>query len=97
MDDKIASRVQRDRQTSPHHRPTGTPDSPTRRSMTVRIIEIVISPKGETTVQTKGFASADCLQASKWLEQALGIATTDNKTAEYYQPATIEQPIQEHQ
>jgi hypothetical protein len=65
--------------------------------MTVRIIEIVVSPKGETTVQTKGFAGAECLTASKWLEQALGIATTDNKTAEYYQPATTDQAIQEHQ
>ena len=63
----------------------------------MRIIEIVISPKGETTVQTKGFAGADCLQASKWLEQALGIATNDNKTAEYYQPATTEESIQQRQ
>lgn len=63
----------------------------------MRIIEITVSPKGETTVQTKGFAGVDCLEASKWLEQALGIATTDNKTAEYYQPATTEQAIQQRQ
>jgi hypothetical protein len=63
----------------------------------LRIIEITVSPKGETTVQTKGFAGVDCLEASKWLEQALGIATTDNKTAEYYQPATTEQAIQQRQ
>lgn len=63
----------------------------------MRIIEITVSPKGETTVQTKGFAGADCLQASKWLEQALGIATSDNKTTEYYQPATTEESIQQRQ
>lgn len=63
----------------------------------MRIIEITVSPKGETTVQTKGFAGADCLQASKWLEQALGMATSDSKTAEYYQSATAEQPIQQHE
>ena len=47
----------------------------------MRIIEITVSPKGETTVQTKGFSGADCLLASKWLEKVLGIATADNKTA----------------
>jgi hypothetical protein len=57
----------------------------------VRIIEVVVSPQGETTVQTKGFVGADCLQASKWLEQALGIATSDNKTAEFFQAAVAEQ------
>src|SRR5262245_32480727 len=35
-----------------------------------RIIEIVVSPKGEATVRTKGYAGGDCLQASKWLENA---------------------------
>jgi hypothetical protein len=39
----------------------------------VRIIEVTVSPKGETTVQTKGYAGADCLEASKWLEQVLGV------------------------
>ncbi len=53
--------------------------------MIVRIIEIVVSPQGETTVQTKGYAGADCLEASKWLEQALGIKTIDRKTTEFYQ------------
>ena len=33
----------------------------------MRIIEVTVSPQGETTVQTKGYAGADCLQASKFL------------------------------
>ena len=49
-----------------------------------RIIEVVVSPTGEATVQTKGYAGADCLQASKSLEQALGVPTADRKTDEYY-------------
>ena len=61
--------------------------------MTVRIIEVVVSPQGETTVQTKGFAGAECLQASNWIEQALGIATGDNKTTEFYSAATAEQEL----
>ncbi len=63
--------------------------------MTVRIIEVVVSPKGETTVQTKGFSGAECLQASKWLEQALGITANDTKTAEFHQTASAAQQVQQ--
>ena len=31
-------------------------------------------------MQTKGYAGADCLQASKFLEQALGVVAADSKT-----------------
>ena len=58
-----------------------------------RIIEVVVSPQGETTVQTKGYMGGDCVQASKFLEQALGVATTDLKTAEFYQAATTAQQV----
>jgi len=60
-----------------------------------RIIEVVISPTGETTVQTKGYAGSDCLQASKFLEQALGVTTTERKTAEYHQSESVEQKVQQ--
>ncbi len=60
-----------------------------------RIIEVTVSPKGETSVQTKGFSGGSCAHASKWLETALGVTTTDNKTAEYYQNARAEQQIQQ--
>lgn len=50
-----------------------------------RVIEIIVSPTGETTLQTKGYAGTDCIQASKFLEQALGIATADRKTVDYFQ------------
>jgi hypothetical protein len=60
-----------------------------------RIIEVVVSPTGETTVQTKGYAGADCLQASKFLEQTLGVTTTDRKTAEFFQDTTTELRVQE--
>jgi hypothetical protein len=60
-----------------------------------RIIEVVVSPTGETTVQTKGYAGADCIQASRFLEQALGVATSDRKTAEYHQTEAAEQQVQQ--
>jgi hypothetical protein len=56
-----------------------------------RIIEVVVSPTGEATVQTKGYAGADCLQASNALEQALGVTTADHKTEEYYCTASEQQ------
>lgn len=52
--------------------------------MTPRIIEVVVSPKGEATLQTKGFAGGECLQASKFLEDALGLVGQETRTAEYY-------------
>jgi hypothetical protein len=60
-----------------------------------RIIEVVVSPTGEATVQTKGYAGADCLAASKFLEQALGSVTAERKTAEFYETASEEQRIQQ--
>ena len=47
-------------------------------------IEIVVDPKGNSTVETKGFAGSECLAASKFLEQALGQQTSQRKTVEFY-------------
>ena len=60
-----------------------------------RIIEVVVSPTGETTMQTKGYAGADCLQASRFLEQALGVTTVDRKTPEYHQTTPAQQQVQQ--
>ena len=60
-----------------------------------RVIEIIISSTGETTVQTKGFTGSDCLEASRWLEQALGLALAERKTAEFYEREVTEQQIQQ--
>jgi hypothetical protein len=60
-----------------------------------RIIEVVVSPTGEATVQTKGYAGADCLQASRFLEQALGVTTNERKTAEFYQTADAYEQVNE--
>ncbi len=60
-----------------------------------RSIEVVVSPQGEATVQTKGYAGADCLQASQFLEHALGLVASDRKTAEFYQDAQAEQRVRQ--
>ena len=60
-----------------------------------RIIEVIVSPTGETKLQTKGYAGSDCLQASKFLEEALGTPLSESKTAEFYAAATTEQHVQQ--
>ena len=60
-----------------------------------RIIEITVTPTGETTVQTKGYAGADCQSASRFIEQALGVVTSDRTTSEYFQFTPAEQAIQQ--
>ena len=55
------------------------------------IIEIIVSPTGETRLETKGFAGAECKEASKFVEQALGKETTEQLTAEFHQAAVVRQ------
>jgi len=56
-----------------------------------RVIEIVVSAKGETTLQTKGFLGASCLEASRLLEKALGTPIAEQRTAEYFEIAQEEE------
>ena len=60
--------------------------STTRMSITPQTIEVLISPTGEATVQTKGFAGPGCREASRFVERALGEPTAEHLTAEFYQP-----------
>lgn len=54
-----------------------------------KIIEIVVSPTGEPRVETKGFAGAECLEASRFVEEALGQKSTDEKTAEFHSTESV--------
>lgn len=61
-----------------------------------RIIEVTVSPQGQVTIETKGYAGADCLQASKALEQALGVPSSERRTAEFFASTTTsEQHVQQ--
>jgi hypothetical protein len=51
----------------------------------MKIINIIVSPEGETRVETKGFAGAECRDASRLLEAALGKRTSETLTAEYHE------------
>jgi hypothetical protein len=56
-----------------------------------RIIEFVVRPDGATTVQTKGYQGSNCLDASRFLEQALGAVTQNRTTSEFYEAETVPQ------
>jgi hypothetical protein len=57
----------------------------------MKSIEIIVSPKGETRLETKGFAGGQCRDASKFLEQSLGTRSDEQLTDEFYQSANVEQ------
>jgi len=52
-------------------------------------IEIIISPKGEVSIDAIGFKGADCEQATAYLEQALGVVSNKLKKPEYHARATV--------
>jgi hypothetical protein len=60
-----------------------------------RTIEVIVSPTGETKLETKGFAGSSCRQASQFLEQALGQSVSDQVTPEFYAQANSSQQIQQ--
>jgi hypothetical protein len=47
-------------------------------------IEIIISPRGQSRVETKGFAGSKCRDASRFLETAIGRTTSERLTAEFH-------------
>jgi hypothetical protein len=63
--------------------------------MSSKTIEITITAKGETSVQTKGFAGSSCRDSSRFIEQALGQRIDEQLTAEFHQAMTVEQTQQQ--
>lgn len=50
----------------------------------MKIIEVIVSPTGETKVETKGFAGGECQEASRFIEAALGRKMSEVLTTEFY-------------
>ena len=48
-------------------------------------IQILVSPTGEATVQTYGFAGSSCRDASAFIERALGDKQSETLTPEFHQ------------
>lgn len=60
-----------------------------------RTIEIIVSPQGETRLETKGFSGSSCREASRLLEQALGTQAKEQLTTEFYALAQAAQQVQQ--
>lgn len=60
----------------------------------MRTIELIISPEGQTRLETRGFEGASCRDASLFIEKALGGRLSERPTAEMHQAAT-EQKLQQ--
>ena len=61
----------------------------------MKTIEITVGPKGETSIQTKGFAGAECREASRFLEHALGKCAAEILTAEFHQDQSTARTVKQ--
>ena len=50
-----------------------------------RTIEVTVSPRGDILIDAVGFKGADCEKATRFLEEALGVAGPRQKKPEYHQ------------
>ena len=58
-------------------------------------IEITVTPEGETSVITKGFAGPACKAASKPYEGALGSKCAERLTSEYHATESVAQSVEQ--
>ena len=52
-----------------------------------KTIEVTVSPKGETSIVTKGFSGGACREASRAIEAALGVRIQEQLTSEFHASA----------
>ena len=63
----------------------------------MKTIEIIVAPSGQATLQTNGFSGNECLQASRFLEHAMGKRLHEKLTSSYHQQSTQQQVDQREQ
>jgi hypothetical protein len=51
----------------------------------MKTIEVIVSPSGDIKIDAIGFKGADCEQATRYLEEALGVVGDRVKKPEYQQ------------
>ena len=56
-----------------------------------RSIEIIVAPTGEIRIDAVNFKGADCEQATRFLEEALGQAGDRKRKPEYHQRQSTRQ------
>ncbi len=66
-------------------------------SGTLKTIEIIVAPNGQSKVETKGFTGSECRDASRFVELAIGQQTNEILKSEFHQTATAQQQVQQGQ
>lgn len=56
----------------------------------LQTIEVTVSPKGETHLETKGFQGKACQEATRELEAALGLSSAEELKPEFYAESTMD-------
>jgi len=60
-----------------------------------KTIEIIVSPQGQSTLQTKGFAGGTCREGGKFIETALGQPTGERRTGEFHETIPAQQDVRQ--
>ena len=51
---------------------------------------VIVTPDGQSRIETQGFQGAECQQASEFLKRALGVAGQEQLKPEYFRQANQE-------
>ena len=62
-----------------------------------KVIEITVSPTGESKVETRGFTGGACREASRFVELALGARTAETLSTEFYQGQPAAEELKQSQ
>ena len=54
-------------------------------------IKVHVDKEGGTKIETEGFTGTACKDATKELEEAIGVATKETFTDDYYKQSTVDQ------
>jgi hypothetical protein len=56
-----------------------------------KVIEVVVSPTGESRIETRGYSGSTCREATEALERALGTRSQEQLKPEFYESEQIQQ------
>jgi len=57
----------------------------------LKTIEIIVSPTGQSRLETRGYQGTECREASRFLEVALGQQTSETLTAAFHASEVTQQ------
>jgi len=63
--------------------------------MSAKKIELTVSASGATSIKTTGFAGSSCKDATRDLENALGVAGREHLQPEYFQQGNTSEQLRQ--